>query len=148
MQLLRSREFLAGLTCVVLGAWVVWVTSDYRFGTPRRMGPGFFPVTLGVILTALGVLIILSSLKMREAMGRLPLRPLIVLPATILAFALLLPRVGYGPAGVVTVLAAGLAGRAATPLALGLLAVVLVGATWLLFAQALGVRLPLFAWNF
>lgn len=148
MQLLRSREVLAGLACVALGAWVVWITSDYRFGTPGRMGPGFFPVTLGVILTGLGVLIMLSALNMREAMARLPLRPLIVLPATILAFALLLPRVGYGPAGVATVLISGLAGRAATPLALVVLAVVLVGSTWLLFSQALGVRLPLFAWNF
>ncbi|MGY6634377.1 MAG: tripartite tricarboxylate transporter TctB family protein [Alkalilacustris sp.] len=148
MQLLRSREVVAGIVCIALGAVVVWITSDYRFGTPRRMGPGFFPVTLGVILAGLGVLILISGLRDRTPLPRMYVRPLIILPATILAFALLLPRVGYGPAAAVVVLAAGFAGRAATPLGLGLLAAGLVPATWFLFAQALGVRLPFLAWNF
>ena len=148
MHILRSREVVAGLVCLVLGAAVLWVASDYRFGTPRRMGPGFFPITLAVILMGLGGLIVLTGLRSHDALPRMYLRPLIVLPATILAFALLLPRVGYGPAATLVVLAAGLAGRAATPLALVLLAAGLVPATWLLFAQALGVRLPFFAWNF
>ncbi|MGY6412022.1 MAG: tripartite tricarboxylate transporter TctB family protein [Alkalilacustris sp.] len=148
MQMLRSREVVAGLVCIALGAAVVWIASDYRFGTPRRMGPGFFPVTLGVILAGLGVLIVLTGLRDRTALPRMYLRPLTVLPLTILAFALLLPRVGFGPAAAVVVLAAGFAGRAATPLGLGLLAAVLVPATWLLFAQALGVRMPFLAWNF
>jgi hypothetical protein len=50
MQIILSKDFLAGLAAFGIGAAVVWGGSDYTFGTPRRMGPGFFPVVLGSAL--------------------------------------------------------------------------------------------------
>ncbi|WP_176817256.1 tripartite tricarboxylate transporter TctB family protein [Franzmannia pantelleriensis] len=147
MNVLISKDFLAGIVCVLLGGLVLVVASDYSFGTPRRMGPGFFPITLATLLLLLGVGIMLSSLRTRERLAALNLRPWLVIPAAIVAFALLLPRFGFAPAGLAVVLLAGLADRKANKLALTLLASVLVPAVWGLFALVLGVPIPFVTWS-
>ncbi len=45
---------------------------EYRLGTPGRMGPGFFPLMLGSLLTLLGGGVILTALRGEPEMdGRL-----------------------------------------------------------------------------
>lgn len=148
MSVLRSKDFAAGLTAAAIGAFVVWVASDYGFGTPRRMGPGFFPVGLGVILILVGAAIMISSLRDREALPSIPIRPFLILPATILLFAIMLRRIGYAPAGIITVIMAGMAERYASLGTLVTLAAFLVPATWFVFAVVLGIPIPFLAWNF
>lgn len=147
MNVLTSKDFLAGVVCVLLGSLVLVVASDYNFGTPRRMGPGFFPITLGTLLLLLGVGIVLSSLRSHDRLPPLNLRPWLVIPAAIIAFAWLLPRFGFAPAGLAVVVLAGLADPKANKLALVLLAGILVPAIWGLFALVLGVPIPFLIWS-
>ncbi|WP_254277569.1 tripartite tricarboxylate transporter TctB family protein [Halomonas sp. 3H] len=147
MNVLTSKDFLAGLVCVLLGSLVLVVSSDYSFGTPRRMGPGFFPMTLGTLLVLLGAGIVFGALRVRDRLPALNLRPWLVIPAAILAFALLLPRVGFAPAGFAVVVLAGLADRGAKVATLILLAAGLVPAVWALFALVLGVPIPFVTWR-
>ena len=42
---------------LLLGAGVVVQCTAYNLGTLMHMGPGFFPMSLGVILALLGLLI-------------------------------------------------------------------------------------------
>ncbi|ETX28984.1 tripartite tricarboxylate transporter TctB family protein [Roseivivax isoporae] len=145
---LGSKDAVAGLVTMAIGAGVAIAASDYGMGTPRQMGPGFFPVVLGGLMAFVGVLILFGALRDREALPDVPWRPLVVMPLAILAFALLLPRTGLGPAGVVTVLLAGMAQRGRPGVSLWLLAALLVPAVWLLFARLLGVPVPFIAWTF
>lgn len=147
MNVLTSKDFLAGLICVLLGGMVLMVASDYSFGTPRRMGPGFFPMTLGTLLLLLGIGILLGALHTRERLPAFNLRPWLVIPLAILAFAWLLPRFGFALAGGAAVMLAGLADRQANVLALAALATVLVPAVWALFALVLGVPIPFLTWS-
>ena len=148
MNILQSKDFLAGLAAVLIGFFVIVTTSGYGFGTPRQMGPGFFPLTLGVMLSLLGVVIALGALRRQEKLPKLNLRPYILVPFAILIFALLIPRVGFGPAGVATVMLAGIAEPDTRKLHLLLLAMGLVPAVWLLFAVGLGVQVPFIDWSF
>ncbi len=148
MNILQSKDFLAGLAAVLIGLFVVFATAGYGFGTPRQMGPGFFPFSLGVLLILIGVVIALGSLRNQEKLPVLNVRPYIVIPLAILMFALLVPRLGFGPAGVATVLLAGVAEPDTKKLHLLLLALGLVPTVWLLFALGLGVQVPFFAWRF
>ncbi|WP_302140377.1 tripartite tricarboxylate transporter TctB family protein [Halomonas alkalicola] len=147
MNVLTSKDFLAGLVCVLLGGLVLVVSSDYNFGTPRRMGPGFFPITLGALLVLLGCAILLTAIRIGERLPALNLRPWLVIPAAVLAFALMLPRFGFAPAGIAVVILAGMADRGAKVMTLALLAAVLVPAVWALFALVLGVPLPFVTWS-
>lgn len=147
MNVLTSKDFLAGLVCVLVGGMVLVVSSDYSFGTPQRMGPGFFPISLGALLAMLGGGIVLGSIRINERLPALNLRPWLVIPAAILAFALLLPRFGFAPAGLTVVILAGMADRGARIIPLALLATFLVPAVWALFALVLGVPIPFVTWS-
>jgi hypothetical protein len=51
------RDYYAGALMVLIGA-IVWNEGrHYPLGTLKKMGPGYFPVTLGIILMLLGILI-------------------------------------------------------------------------------------------
>lgn len=62
-----QRDFFAGLMFAAVGVAFAWGANNYNIGTGARMGPGYFPMILGVILALLGGLIMLISI-----MGKAP----------------------------------------------------------------------------
>jgi hypothetical protein len=56
--LLKKRDFYAGGLTVLLGAGVTLDSMSYTLGTLTHMGPGMFPLMLGITLTFIGVLIL------------------------------------------------------------------------------------------
>jgi hypothetical protein len=56
-QFVIKRDFYAGGLIAVLGAAVALQSTRYDLGTMTQMGPGMFPLILGVILTVIGALI-------------------------------------------------------------------------------------------
>jgi hypothetical protein len=61
-----KRDYYAGGLMLLLGLGAAVVGSDYKFGSLARMGPGFMPVVLGVVLAFLGVLIAVTALTSSE----------------------------------------------------------------------------------
>src|SRR5882762_196898 len=57
MKLSQQRDYYAGALVMLLGAGAALVGSRYDIGSLRRMGPGFFPTVLGILLAFIGVLI-------------------------------------------------------------------------------------------
>ncbi|MDE1934499.1 MAG: tripartite tricarboxylate transporter TctB family protein [Bradyrhizobium sp.] len=51
---------------VLLGVGAAVTGSGYKFGTLARMGPGFMPVVLGIVLAFIGVLIAGTALGSPE----------------------------------------------------------------------------------
>jgi hypothetical protein len=51
------RDYCGGALMFLLGIGAIVYGSTYRMGSLSRMGPGFFPVSLGVILALAGVAI-------------------------------------------------------------------------------------------
>jgi hypothetical protein len=56
-QLRMKRDYYAGALMMLIGLGAAAQGSTYHMGTLVRMGPGFFPVALGVILVCLGIVI-------------------------------------------------------------------------------------------
>ena len=56
--LVKKRDFYAGGLTVLLGAAVTLDSMTYTLGTLTHMGPGMFPLMLGITLTFVGVLIL------------------------------------------------------------------------------------------
>jgi hypothetical protein len=52
-----KRDYYAGGLMLLLGVGAASMGMGYKFGTLARMGPGFMPVVLGVVLALLGLLI-------------------------------------------------------------------------------------------
>jgi hypothetical protein len=57
----RSKELWSGVLFVAIGVAVVGMALEYPIGTPSRMGPGFFPLVLGCILTLLGLVFLVRA---------------------------------------------------------------------------------------
>src|SRR5665213_1330636 len=56
--LVKKRDFYAGGLMTLLGAAVTLDSTTYTLGTLTHMGPGMFPLMLGITLTFVGVLIL------------------------------------------------------------------------------------------
>ena len=57
-----QRDFFAGLMFAAVGVAFALGATSYNVGTGARMGPGYFPLLLGVILALLGALIMLIAI--------------------------------------------------------------------------------------
>ena len=53
----NNRDFFAGLFYIVIGASGWYMALDYPFGSALRMGPGYFPIVLSVIMIVFGTII-------------------------------------------------------------------------------------------
>lgn len=145
---LNRKNVFAGLTFAAIGAAFVGVASSYPLGVTTRMGPGWFPLILGGLLTALGIAVVFSgrsaSVPGRDQDAAPPFawRPLVHVGLAVVAFALLIEPGGLVVASAALVLLGAGGGwefhwGEATALA-GSLTVLAVG----LFAFALHVPLP------
>jgi len=57
------RDLVAGGLLILVGLYiVVQAAISLRIGVLARMGPGLFPVALGVIMTTLGLFISVAAL--------------------------------------------------------------------------------------
>jgi hypothetical protein len=56
--LIKKRDFYAGGLMTLLGAAVTLDSLTYTLGTLTHMGPGMFPLMLGITLTFVGTLIL------------------------------------------------------------------------------------------
>jgi len=55
MRIRNQRDFWSGVMFLALGVLFVIFSQAYQLGTPARMGPGFFPTMLGVLMALLGI---------------------------------------------------------------------------------------------
>jgi hypothetical protein len=64
-----QKDFFSGLMFMSVGAAFAWGATKYSVGTGARMGPGYFPLMLGVLLAVLGSVITFKSLVVETAGG-------------------------------------------------------------------------------
>jgi hypothetical protein len=80
MRIKSQKDFVAGLMFTLVGIAFAWGATKYNVGTGARMGPGYFPLMLGVIMAGLGAFIIFESLVVEtedgEKIGKIAWRPL------------------------------------------------------------------------
>jgi hypothetical protein len=142
----NKPDFAAALVLIALGGFAAYVALDYPLGTLRRMGPGFVPLMLSVILMGLGGFLAFGATRATGAEGAgsidIRLRPTILVLGAMLAWGLLVRRIGFLPATFMLVCLCSLAERGTRPLPTILLAsgVCLFG--WVVFIYGLKVPLP------
>ena len=130
------------------------VSSTYTIGTGARMGPGYFPLVLGVLLAAFGVLIAVRSFTSGpeggDPVGRFAWRPLFFIIAANLAFGACLgglPSIGLPPLGLILgifilTFVAGLASDEFNPKETLILSIVLSVFSYGAFIKLLNLQFP------
>ena len=69
MRIKNQKDFFAGLMFTIVGAAFAIGATSYNIGTGARMGPGYFPLMLGVILAILGAIITFKALVIETPNG-------------------------------------------------------------------------------
>ena len=156
MKIGHQKNFWGGVLFIALGLTFAVIARGvpglsflpgYAMGTPARMGPGFFPFYLGVLLTLLGGMIAFTGLRVHEGdpgkVERFHWKPILYVLTSIVVFGLLLKIVGMLIAGLILVIGASLGSHDFKLKPVVILAICLVIFCALVFVWGLKLPIPL-----
>lgn len=111
MSFVRSpKDFWAGVLFIVFGLLAVLIAREYPLGTAARMGPGYFPRGLGILMIALGAILALRALRINgtKIVFGSP-KPLLIVLGSVILFALAAPLLGLVVATIVLIVVSSMA---------------------------------------
>jgi len=144
----NKRDLIAGVLVIVVGLYVAVESSSYSLGTARSMGPGYFPLGLGIVLIFLGVCILLVDARGPDEGEELKIswRPMIILPVSVLVFAALIQRFGLGPSIFLAVFTSTFADKKISIRTALIISTVMMVVTILIFIVGLDMQTGAFKW--
>lgn len=94
MNIKSQKDFFSGLMFMGIGVAFAWGATTYNVGSGARMGPGYFPLMLGILMTILGGLITFKALAVEtrggDKIGKWAWKPLFFVILANLVFGVLL----------------------------------------------------------
>jgi hypothetical protein len=103
-----QKDFFSGLMFMGVGVAFAWGASSYTIGTGARMGPGYFPLALGVLLVILGGVVTFKALVVETVdghkIGAFAWKPLVFIILANLVFGAMiggLPSIHLPPMGLI-----------------------------------------------
>ena len=131
---------------MVIGLFFAIVATQYQMGTAAKMGPGYFPFYLGILMTLLGLLVLVKSFSATAVIESIPKfnwRIIIQITGSVVLYGLLLPRLGFLIAVVALVLVSASASKEFTWKGSLINAAFLVAFTYSVFVMGLKLQFPL-----
>jgi hypothetical protein len=140
------KDILAGAIFIAIGIAFATGSLAYNIGSPLRMGPGYVPLALGILLIGLGLLVIGKGFIAGEGdqIGEVDWRAVALVTAALVFFGLTVRGLGvigalFGTSLLATLARSQTSLREALVIAVGLTALSVV-----IFIFALQLRMPLF----
>ncbi len=151
-----QKDFFSGLMFIVIGVAFAVGAKNYSIGSGARMGPGYFPLLLGVLLALIGAVITVVSVVGKrtsadgDKIGKWALKPLFFIILANLLFGVLiggLPSIGLPPMGMiigiyVLTIVASMAGDQFSLKSSLVLGTVLAAGSYVAFVWALKLQFP------
>lgn len=149
-----QQDFFSGLMFTLVGGAFAWGATSYSIGTGARMGPGYFPLLLGIFLAVLGAFITFYSLVEHtedgEPIGKFAWKPIVFILGSNVVFGILLaglPKFGIPPMGLIAaiyalVIIASKAGDTFKLKEVLILATILSVGSYLAFIMLLKLQMP------
>lgn len=72
MKIRNQRDFGAGIMYMVIGLFFAIMATNYPMGTAAKMGPGYFPFYLGILMFLLGLLVAVKAFGAKAAIESIP----------------------------------------------------------------------------
>ena len=139
----HPKDFWAGALFIAFGTAAIAIGASYPVGTAARMGPGYFPRVLGLILVVLGLILAVRALKLTGApLAMRNVKPLLIVLGSVLAFGLAATRLGIVAATVLLIVISSTADRDFRWKEALIRSAVLAALTVAAFIWGLGVQLP------
>lgn len=154
MKIKSERDFVSGLMFIIIGVAFAWGATSYSVGQAARMGPGYFPLMLGIVLAILGSIVLFQSMVVEtedgEKIGTIAWRPLVFIVGANVIFGVLLggvPALGIPAMGLIVatygvVLVASQAGNQFRIKEVLIVATILAVLSYLAFIKVLKLQFP------
>ncbi|WCM92326.1 tripartite tricarboxylate transporter TctB family protein [Acidovorax sp. NCPPB 2350] len=154
MKIKSQKDFFSGLMFMGVGVAFAVGATNYSIGNGARMGPGYFPLILGILLAILGGAITFYATAVESAdgdkIGKWAWKQLFFILASNFAFGVLLaglPSLGVPAMGLIVaiyalVFIASLAGDTFSAKEVFILATVLAVGSYVAFVWALKLQFP------
>ena len=157
MRFKSKKDFIAGIMFATVGAAFSAGAFEYTVGSAARMGPGYFPLLVGALLTVLGLAVAISALGVTPAgdgdpVGKIAWKPLGFIIGANVLFGILLaglrsfgiPAMGLIVAIYALVIVSCMGGGSFSWRTAVILATVLAAGSYLIFV--LGLNLQFQVW--
>jgi putative Ca2+/H+ antiporter (TMEM165/GDT1 family) len=147
-----KRDHVAGALVILVGVAAILAARSYDVGTIERMGPGYFPMALGILLLAVGAGIGLTASNGsadadQDAGHPADIRGWLCILLGVGAFIVFAWAGGLGPAAFACVFVSAWGDRTATLKGALMLALCISVFAVVVFAYLLGLPLPAFRWG-
>jgi hypothetical protein len=142
------KDFWSGVLFIAVGLFaLVYAGTTYTLGTAARMGPGYFPRILGILLVALGVILTLRSFKLKgPPVPKFHWKPTLIVLGSVVVFGLVVEKLGMALSTLGLIIAASAASHEWRPKESVLVGLFL--ATLAVSVFILGLKLQLPIWPF
>lgn len=154
MNIKSQKDFFCGLMFMAVGVTFAWGASTYNVGTGARMGPGYFPLMLGILLAIIGAGVTFTALVVETEggakIGKWAWKPLFYIISANVVFGILLaglPAIKFPAFGMIAAIyaltfIASMAEAGWKFKATFILATVLAIGSYLAFVVALKLQFP------
>ncbi|VCU70158.1 Tripartite tricarboxylate transporter TctB family protein [Pigmentiphaga humi] len=146
MRIQSQQNFWAGVMFVILGLFFATFAVEYQMGTAAKMGPGYFPFWLGVILAVLGAVVAIAGLSPkaeRTEVAKFNYKTLGVIIGNVVLFGILLRYLGLYVSAFLLVVLSSMASHEFKWKVAILNGICLVVAIHFIFIVGLGLIFPL-----
>ena len=146
MKIRNQRDFGAGIMYMVIGLFFTFIATQYPMGTAAKMGPGYFPFYLGILMVLLGLFVAIKAFSAKAAIESIPKfnwKIIAQITGAVVLYGLLLPRMGFLVAVVVLVFVSASASKEFTWKGTAINAAFLVTFTYSVFVLGLKLQFPL-----
>jgi hypothetical protein len=147
MRIRNHRDFWSGIMFLALGVLFTIFSQAYQLGTPARMGPGFFPTMLGVLMALLGLVIAWRATAPSSGSARLEgvgWRELFLILLSVAVFSATLPYLGMVVAVTLLIAISAIASHEFSWKETAISIVVLLVMSDLVFVRGLELQFPVF----
>lgn len=141
------RDLVGGLALVVIGVFAAAHAQQYDLGQLQRMGPGYFPTVLGILLALLGIFVAIPALFRQGTSIKIEWKSLLWVMVSILVFAVCLNSLGLVITAILTVIASSMASDLKWRGRL-ILSACIAAITYLIFGFGLGMIIPTWPWSY
>ena len=108
MKIKSQKDFFSGLMFMGVGIAFAWGATTYTVGTGARMGPGYFPLMLGILLAIIGAVMAFKATGVEtgggDKIGKWAWKPLVFILLANFTFGVLLgglPSIGVPAMGLI-----------------------------------------------
>jgi hypothetical protein len=144
MSIRNPKDFWSGALFIALGLSTIVLGSRYALGSAARMGPGYFPRILGILLIVLGGILALRATRIAgPPLPRFHWRSLVVVLGSVVLFGAIVRIVGVALSTVILIVTASAASHEFRPRESLIVGVLLAALAVGVFVIGLQLQLPI-----